>query len=95
VTVSIIFFLRFFTFIFAVFLPDFIILYHSGTIIQVSSKLWMFLISTPHKTKTFTVWLALAANIKETVFAAVKLRIEKLKKNCRKTANINVKTVVL
>ena len=29
-------------------------LYHSGKIIQVSSKLWMFLISTPHKTKTFT-----------------------------------------
>ena len=30
-------------------------LYHSGTFIQVSSKLWMFLISTP---RTFTVWLA-------------------------------------
>ena len=36
--------------IFAVFLSDFIFfLYHSGTIIQVSSKLWMFLISTSKK----------------------------------------------
>jgi len=30
----------FFVLIFAVFLPDFIFLYHSGTVIQVSSKLW-------------------------------------------------------
>ena len=42
-------------------------LYHSGTIIQVSSKLWMFLISTPHETKTFTVRLAVTTNTKETV----------------------------
>jgi len=33
----------------------YIFLYYSGTLIQVSSKLWMFLISTPHKTRTFTV----------------------------------------
>jgi len=41
--------LRFFVLIVAVFfLPDFIFLYHSGTrVIQFSSKLWMFLISTP------------------------------------------------
>ena len=37
----------FFVLIFAVFLPDFIFLYHSGTVIQVSSKLQMFSISTP------------------------------------------------
>ena len=29
-----------------------------GTVIQVSSKLWLFLIFTPHKTRTFTVRLA-------------------------------------
>jgi len=50
--------LRFFVLIFAVFLPDFIFLYNSGTVIQVSWKLWMFLISTPRKTRTFTVRLA-------------------------------------
>ena len=50
--------LRFFVLIFAVFLPDFIFLYHNGTVIQVSWKLWMFLICTPHKTRTFTVRLA-------------------------------------
>jgi len=33
----------FFVLIFAVFLPDFtFLLYHSGTVIQVSWKLWMF-----------------------------------------------------
>ena len=42
-------------------------LYHSGTVIQVSSKLWLFLISTPHKTKTFTMQLAVTTNTKETV----------------------------
>ena len=36
-------------------------------VIQVSSKLWMFLIFTPHKTKTFTVRLAVTTNTKETV----------------------------
>ena len=50
-----------------VFLPDFMFFYHSGTVIQVSSKVWMFLISTPHKTRTFTVRLAIATNTKETV----------------------------
>jgi len=40
----------------------YIFLYHSGTVIQVSSKLWMFLISTPHKTRTFTVRLAVTTN---------------------------------
>jgi len=33
-------------------------LYHSGTVIQVSSKLWIFLIYTPHKNRMFTVRLA-------------------------------------
>jgi len=33
-------------------------LYHNGTVIQVWWKLWMFLICTPHKTRTFTVRLA-------------------------------------
>ena len=41
--------LRFFVLIFAVFLRDYIFLYHSGTVIQVLLKLWMFLISTPKK----------------------------------------------
>jgi len=52
-----------------VFLPDFIFSYHSGTVIQVSAKLWMFcfFISTPHKTRTFTVRLAVTTNTKETV----------------------------
>ena len=59
--------LRFFVLIFAVFLPDFIFLYHSGTVIQVSSKLWMFLISTPRKTRAFTVRLAVTTNTKETI----------------------------
>ena len=54
--------LRFLVLIFAVFLPDFNFLYHSGTFIQVSSKLWMFLISTSHKTRTFTVRLAVFFN---------------------------------
>ena len=45
-------------------------LYHSGTIIQVSSKLWMFLISTPRKTKTFAVRLAVTTNNKGNGFAA-------------------------
>jgi len=57
----------FFVLIFAVFLPDFIFLYHSGTVNQVSSKLWMFLICTPHKTRTFAVRLAVTTNTKETV----------------------------
>ena len=42
-------------------------LYHNGTVIQVSSQLWMFLISTPHKNRTFTVQLAVTTNTKETV----------------------------
>ena len=42
-------------------------LYHNDTIIQVSSKLWMFLICTPNKTKTFTVRLAVTTNTKQTV----------------------------
>ena len=42
-------------------------LYHSDTVIQVSSKLWMFLISAPYKTRTFTVRLAVTTNTKETV----------------------------
>jgi len=58
----------FFVLIFAVFLPDFILfLYHNGTVIHVASQLWMFLISTPHKTRTFTVRLAVTTNTKETV----------------------------
>jgi len=40
---------------------------HSGTDIQVSSKLWMLFISTPRETRTFTVRLAVTTNIKETV----------------------------
>jgi len=48
----------FFVLIFAVFYQILYFLYHSGTVIQVSSKLWMFLICTPHKTRTFTVRLA-------------------------------------
>jgi len=43
------------------------LLYHSGTAINISSKLWTFLISTPHKTRTFTVRLAVTTNTKETV----------------------------
>ena len=63
--------LRFFLLIFAVFLPDFIfLLYHNGTVIQVSWKLWMFLISTPHKTKTFTVRLAVTTKYQGNGFAA-------------------------
>jgi len=42
-------------------------MHERDTIIQVSSKLWMFLISTPHKIKTFTVRLAVMTNTKETV----------------------------
>ena len=42
-------------------------LYHSGTVIQVSSKFWIFWISTPHKTRTFTVRLAVTTNTNETV----------------------------
>ena len=45
----------------------YLFLYHSGTVIQVSSTLWMFLISTPHKTRTFIVRLAVTTNTKETV----------------------------
>jgi len=60
--------LRFLVLIFAVFLPDFILFfYHNGTVIQVSPQSWMFLISTPNKTRTFTVRLAVTTNTKETV----------------------------
>jgi len=63
--------LRFFVLIFAVFLPDFIfLLYQNGTVIQVSSKLWMFLIFTPHKTRTFTVRLAVTTKYQGNGFAA-------------------------
>ena len=57
----------FFVLIFAVFYQILFFLYQSGTNIQVSSKLCMFLISTPHETKTFTVRLAVMTNTKETV----------------------------
>ena len=61
----------FFVLIFAVSLPDFtFLLYHSGTVIPVSSKLWMFLISTPHKTRTFTVRLAVTTKYQGNGFAA-------------------------
>jgi len=45
-------------------------LYHSGTVIQDSWKLWMFLISTPQKTRTFTVRLAVTTKYQENGFAA-------------------------
>jgi len=48
----------------------YIFLYHSGTVIQVSWKLWMFLISTPHKTRTFTVRLAVTTKYQGNGFAA-------------------------
>ena len=54
-----------FVLIFAVFLPYFIFLYYSGIIIQVSSKLWMFLISTPHQNVHCA--LAVTTNTKERV----------------------------
>ena len=67
-TFTVIKLLKFFVLIFAVFVPDFIFfLYHSGTVTQVSWKLWMFVISTPHKITTFTVLLAVTTNTKETV----------------------------
>jgi len=63
--------LRFFVLIFVVFLPVFIILlYHNGIVIQVSWKLWMFLICTPHKTRTFTVRLAVTTKYQGNGFAA-------------------------
>ena len=52
--------LRFFVLIFAVFLP----------VIQVSWKLWMFLISTPHKTRMFTMRLAVTTKYQGNGFAA-------------------------
>ena len=57
----------FFVLILAVFLPDFIFFVPQCTVIQVSSKLWMFLICTPHKTRTFTMRLGATTNTKETV----------------------------
>ena len=48
----------------------YIFLYYSGTLIQVSSKLWMFLISTPHKTRTFTVGLTVTTIYQGNGFAA-------------------------
>jgi len=48
----------------------YIFLYHSGTVNQVSWKLWMFLISTPHKTRTFTVRLAVTTKYQGNGFAA-------------------------
>ena len=63
--------LRFFVLIFAVFLPDFtFLLCHNGTVIQYSWKLWMFLICTPHKTRTFTVRLAVTTKYQGNGFAA-------------------------
>jgi len=47
-----------------------IFLYHSGTVIQVSWKLWMFLISPPHKTRTFTVQVAVTTKYQGNGFAA-------------------------
>jgi len=44
--------------------------YHNGTVIQVSWTLWMFLISTPHKTRTFTVRFAVTAKYQGNGFAA-------------------------
>jgi len=44
--------------------------YHNGTVIQVSWKLWMFLISTPHKTRTFTERLAVRTKYQGNGFAA-------------------------
>jgi len=39
-------------------------------VIQVLSKLWMFLISTPHKNRTFTVWLAVITKYQGNGFGA-------------------------
>ena len=44
--------------------------YHNGTVIQVSWKLWMFLICAPHKTRTFTVRLAVTTKYQGNGFAA-------------------------
>ena len=61
--------LRFFCINICCFSIRFIFLYHSGTVIQVSSKLWMFLISTPHKIRTFTVRLAVTTKYQGNGFA--------------------------
>ena len=64
----------FFVLIFALYLLFFYqilyFLYHSGTVIQVSRKLWMFLIFTPHITRTFTVRLAVTTKYQRNGFAA-------------------------
>ena len=59
----------------------FYFLYHSGTVIQVSTKLWMFLISTPHKTRTFTVRLAVTTKYQGNGFAAEGTRLTKSRPN--------------
>jgi len=62
--------LRFFVLIFVVFLPDFICFVSQWhRVIQISSKLWMFLIlyPSPHKIRTFTVRLAVTTNTEEKV----------------------------
>ena len=48
----------------------YIFLYRNGTVTKVSWKLWMFLICTPHKTRTFTVRLAVTSKYQENGFAA-------------------------
>jgi len=62
--------LRFFVLIFAVFLPDymsFVPQWHSQPSFM---KIVVFLISTPHKTRTFTVWLAVTTKYQGNGFAA-------------------------
>ena len=56
-------------------------LYHSGTVNQVSWKLWMFLISTPHKTRTFTVRLAVTTKPMNGFAAEVLLGLHKSRSN--------------
>jgi len=61
--------LSFFVLMFAVSLPDFIFFvpqWHSHP----SFILWMFLISTPHKTRTFTLRLAITTKYQGNGFAA-------------------------
>jgi len=62
--------LRFFVLIFAVFLPDYIFFvpqWHSHPSFM---KIMDFLISTPHKTRTFTVQLAVTTKYQGNGFAA-------------------------
>ena len=62
--------LRFFCINICCFSTRFYFLYHIGTVLHVSSKLWIFLISTPHKTRALTVRLAVTTRYQGNGFAA-------------------------